>query len=294
MFNTNFLLTTNVKSVDLIIMCTLTIPIFLIYVIYTLIYFLKIDKSLNTNCNKTHGLSRFCLAGIFFLFGLIIFDVNFEFLTAYITQYVDEAYLGADTMKKLNSSIIFKGISVAYKAIPINVLMNFTIICTAIYTSTEGIIASLKTLKVEAGLAIELPEIKRKRLAAMFLLWCYISIICTIYTILIGSETVKFELTNCYISTGLTLVILFLAERAPSLLQDTTQQSKVVKVSNNIVTDYNDSDKTSYIDSEINKLWNVDKFGDKVTEAEIKHINVQNVFNKTENHETNINVETDI
>lgn len=262
------------RTLDLIAVLSLSIPVFLIYVVYTFIYFLKIDKS---NMNKTeiyksHGLSRFCLAGVFFLFGLILFDVNFEFVTAYITQYIDAVYLGPKLMDKLNSSILYKGISAAYKAVPISILMNFTIICTAIYTSTEGIIASLKTLKLEPGLSVELPAIKRRRLASMFILWCYISIICTIYTFLVGSETVKFELTNCYVSTGLTLIILFLAERSPTLLQDTTQKTRLLKTANNVVSEYNEGDNTSFIDPKIQNMWNNEIFGDKVTESQMRRI----------------------
>ena len=45
----------------------------------------------------------------------------------------------------------------AYRPVPINILINGTIFCIALYTGTEGIIAGMKTLKVEQGLAVELP-----------------------------------------------------------------------------------------------------------------------------------------
>ena len=284
-------------SIDLLIMSLLTIPVFLIYVVYTLVFFLKIDKKYKEKYNyyEKHGLSRFCLAGIFFLFGLIIFDINFEFITAYITQYVNEAYLSPKIYEKLNKSIIYKGISAMYKNIPIDVLINFTIICTAIYTSTEGIIASLKTLKVEAGVAIELPAIKRVRLSAMFILWGYIAIICSIYTFLIGSETVSFYLKNVYISTGLTLVILFLAERAPSMLQDTsTKPTKLVKTADNVVKEFNENDGKSYIDPDVEKLWNNNNVcGDKISDEQLKEININNIINTTNNDESK-NIKLDI
>lgn len=285
------LLTKNTYTIDLIIVAALTIPIFLAYVVYTFVFFLKIDKKYKEKHNyyEKHGLSRFCLAGIFFLFGLILFDINFEFITAYITQYLNESYLSREIYNKLNSSIIFKGVAAMYKSIPIDILINFTIICTAIYTSTEGIIASLKTLKVEPGVAIELPAIKRLRLSAMFILWCYIALVCTIYTFMIGSETVSFHLKNVYISTGLTLVILFLAERSPSLLQDTSSQSsKLVKVSNNVVKEYNEGDGKSYIDPEIESTWD-SICGDKITEDQLKEITINNITHNTTHNTTNDN-----
>lgn len=266
------------QVLDLILVALLTIPVFLVYVVYTFIYFLRTDKKKLRNGEEyyeTHGLSRFCLAGIFFLFGLIIFDVNFEFVIAIITRYFTEEYLGYTLMETLNSSILYKGISSMYKDIPINILMNFTIICTAIYTTTEGIIASLKTLKVEPGLAVELPAIKRRRLAAMFILWCYLSVICTIYTFIIGSDTVSFELLNVYISTGLTLLILFLAERSPTLLKDKSSRTRLVKVENNVVTEYNGTDNKSIIDSDVISVWANEGIGDKITKEQSKSIKLE-------------------
>ena len=155
----NFLQITATHKFDFITIFSLTVPVFIGFIIFTTIYFFRIDKMNSSQANyyKSHGLSRFCLAGIFFLFGLIIFDLNFEFILGYLTQYINTDNFNIYTISKLENSILFKSLTSVYKTIPINILINFTIICTAIYTSTEGIIASLKTLKVEPGLSVELP-----------------------------------------------------------------------------------------------------------------------------------------
>ena len=116
---------------------------------------------------------------------------------------------------------------------------------------------------------MELPLLKRQRLSSMFLLWCYIAIIATIYNILIGSDVVIFPIKNIYISTGLTLVILFLAERSPSLLQDTSISSKLVKTADNVVS----TDTETYLDAD--KAWNGvnnEIYGDKVSLEDVKKV----------------------
>lgn len=225
---------------DLIVVFIATAPVFCIFVAFTILYFLFIDKSFRKkeegDYYEYHGLSRFCLAGIFFMFGLIIFDMIMEFISAYAINFINPDIMGYDLVEILNQSLIFTGMCKVFKGVPTDILINFTIVCTALYTSTEGVIASLRTLKVEEGLAVELPALKRKRLATMFLMWCYLAIISTLYTFLIGSDEVDFDLPNVYVSVGVTLIILFLAERSPSLLKDQSMQTKIIRSSNNVVS----------------------------------------------------------
>lgn len=228
-----------VHVLDLVMILAFTVPPFLLFLIFTIVYFNVVDKAHKDDEEYyvNHGLSRFCLGGIFFLFGLILFDIMTEFVSAYCTMYInpDVVELVDEHLSDiLHRSLIFNGIGKAYKAVPTSILINFTIICTAIYTSTEGLIASLKTLKLEEGLAVELPAVKRRRLAIMFVLWGYLSVIATLYTFLVGSDKVKFDLPNIYVSVGLTLVILFMAERSPSLLKDKTTGAKIVKTAENV------------------------------------------------------------
>lgn len=236
-----------VRTTDLLIVLGLTIPVFLIYVVFTTIYFLIVDKKFHKKENgdyyESHGLSRFCLGGIFFMFGLTLFDMMMEFISAYSVSFINPDIMGKDIAGILNRSLIFNGLCKVFKSVPTDILINFTIVCTAIYTGTEGIIASLRTLKVDAGLAVELPALKRKRLATLFGMWAYLAIISTAYTFLIGSETVKFDIGNVYVALGVTMIILFLAERSPSLLKDQTLQTKILKVSSNgVVKPYNEDD----------------------------------------------------
>lgn len=229
----------SVRKTDIIILLSATIPIFAIYLIFTLVYFLVIDKKLHKKEDggyyESHGLSRFCLGGIFLMFGLIIFDMIMEFISAYSVNFINPDIMSEEVVTFLNQSLIFNGMCKVFKSVPTDILINFTILCTAVYTSTEGVIASLRTLNVAEGLSVELPAVKRKRLAIMFAMWAYLAIISTLYTFLIGSDTVKFDLANVYISLGLTLVILFLAERSPSLLKDKSLQTKIHKSANNVI-----------------------------------------------------------
>lgn len=228
-----------VHIIDLLTIGLCTVPVFFIFLIFTIIYFNVVDKAHKDDEEYyvNHGLSRFCLGGIFFLFGLILFDIITEFVSAYSTMFINPdlaELVDPKILEFLHQSLIFNGIGKVFKDVPTNILINFTIVCTAIYTSTEGAIASLRTLKVEEGLAVELPAVKRRRLSVMFVLWCYLAVVATLYTFLIGSDVIKFDLPNIYVSVGLTLVILFLAERSPSLLKDKSTGAKIVKSTNNV------------------------------------------------------------
>lgn len=233
----------SVRTIDIVILFSLTLPVFLFYLIFSIIYFTIFDKrdhkKENGNYYESHTLSRFCLAGIFFMFGLILFDMVMEFISAYSINFINPEITSKEITDILKGSLIFNGICKVFKSVPTDILINFTIVCTTLYTGTEGIIASLRTLKVDSGLAVRLPAHKRKRLAVLFFMWGYLSIITTLYTFLIGSETVKFDIANVYAALGITLIILFLAERSPTLLKDKTLQPKVVKVdSESVVKNY--------------------------------------------------------
>lgn len=262
-----------IHTADIVTILCMTVPPLLIYLLFTLIYFLKFDKKKKTNEEyyQVCGLSRFCLGGIFFLFGLILFDMALEFLLAYITEFIDVEQYGEKFQQIFTKSMIFCGISKVFRAIPTSILINFTIICTAIYTGTEGIIASLRTLKVEEGIAVELPAIKRKRLSIIFIIWCFIAVLATVYTFLIGSETVKFDLTNIYVSLGISLLILFLAERSPTLLKDVEHRTRVVKSVGDKVVEYKSGESQSYVEE--NEYWDDNnQIGDKITEEQSKKL----------------------
>lgn len=256
-----------VHIIDLFTIGLCTVPPFLIFLIFTIFYFNVVDKTYKDDEEYyvNHGLSRFCLGGIFFLFGLILFDITTEFVSAYSTMFINPdlaELVDPKILEFVNQSLIFNGIGRVFKAVPTHILINFTIICTAIYTSTEGVIASLRTLKVEEGLAVELPAVKRRRLSIMFLLWCYLAIIATVYTFLIGSEEIKFDLPNIYVSVGLTLVILFLAERSPSLLKDKSTGTKIIRSADNVVEAPATSDALT--DTEFKTVIDVDIVADHV------------------------------
>lgn len=200
------------------------LPLFFmtIFILYSIFYFNFTDKKMKNNEGyKHHGLSRFILIGIFFMFGLIIFDLNMSFISAFANQILIN-----DSDNELMNNYFFNYFVSFYRTVPIDILINITIACVAIYTGTEGIIASLKTLSLEAGLSVELPAKKRKRLSVMFIIWCYISVISTIYTYLISNENISFYISNIYIGLGTTLLILFIAERAPKTLENSNLHKK--------------------------------------------------------------------
>lgn len=212
------ILTENFGGFDIFAILVLSVPIFLLYCIFTIIYFKKIDVvHVNKLKKEKRGLSRMILGGIFFMFGLIIFDLAMEFVSAFAFELAKSEDFTALIM---NQSIMLQNICKTYRSIPIDQLINFTIICTAIYTGTEGAIAGLKTINMSEGIVIELPPMKRKRLSVMFYIWCYIAVIATLYTMIIGSDKINFHLENIYISLGLNLLILFIAERGPATLEN--------------------------------------------------------------------------
>ena len=206
----------NIALIDIIICFLLTIPVFIAYLVVTIIFFKKVDKPVNT---KTHGLSRFSLGGVLIIFGMIIADMNIEFVSAMIISLNEHGKLNLDELKPVLDSIFFINFIEQYRKIPFSILVMGNIFCTALYAGAEGLISSFKTLKVPKGICIELPLIKRTRLKFIFLIWCAIAILASIYTIIIGSEKVEFEVALSYTGIISTLIILMLADRAPSVLQ---------------------------------------------------------------------------
>ena len=207
---------TNIAFIDIMVCFLLTIPIFLAYLIITFLFFKKVDKPVNT---KTHGLSRFALGGVLIIFGMIIADMNIEFISAMIISLNEHGKLNLDELKPVLDSVFFINFIEHYRNIPFDILVLGNILCTAFYAGAEGLISSFKTLKVPKGICIELPLIKRTRLKFIFLIWCAIAILASIYTIIIGSEKVEFEVALSYTGIISTLIILMLADRAPSVLQ---------------------------------------------------------------------------
>ena len=209
----------NIAIIDLIACFLLTVPIFLVFVISTILYFKKIDKPVN---EKTHGLSRFSLGGVLLIFGMILVDMNVEFISAMIISLSVHGKLNLEELKPILDSTFFINFIERYRKIPFDILVIGNIFCTALYAGAEGLISSFKTLKVPEGMCIELPLIKKKRIKYIFLVWCGIAIIASIYTIIIGSEEIEFEVALSYTGVISTLIILMLADRSPSILQNFT------------------------------------------------------------------------
>ena len=202
---------------DMITLFVFSIPVMFVYLIICLIYVKKIDKAPKETAK--HGLSRFVLIGLLVLFMFILFDTVIEFFSAFFYQYYKTI------PNHENESIIFKNMCEKTRTFPINILINFTTFCTFLYAGAEGAIAGMKTLQVDSGLCIELPDIKRQRLKIVFLSWCYVGIIANIYQYIIGGEIVDFNLTEIYVGLGTSLAIMFIAERSPQMLANKTTKS---------------------------------------------------------------------
>lgn len=230
----------NIALIDIFICFLLTIPIFIAYLVVTFLFFKKVDKPVNT---KTHGLSRFALGGVLIIFGMIIVDMNIEFVSAMIISLNEHGKLNLDELKPVLDSIFFINFIEHYRNIPFDILVMGNIFCTALYAGAEGLISSFKTLKVPKGMCIELPLIKRTRIKFIFLVWCAIAILASIYTIIIGSEEIEFEIALSYTGVISTLIILMLADRAPSVLQpfstNTDDEVTNVNISNPVETEVN-------------------------------------------------------
>ena len=202
---------------DMISLFVFSIPVMFIYFIICSIYIKKIDKAPKETAK--HGLSRFVLIGLLILFMFILFDTVIEFFSAFFFQY----YKTIPSHEA--ESIIFKNMCERTRTFPINILINFTTFCTFLYAGAEGAIAGMKTLQVDSGLCIELPNIKRQRLKMVFLSWCYVGIVANIYQYIIGGEIVDFNLAEIYVGLGTSLAIMFIAERSPQMLANKTIKS---------------------------------------------------------------------
>lgn len=219
-------------SINPVMVVVLTVLPVVFYTIYTIVQFTKTDKSVTQlgGDATVKGLSRFCAAGIYVLFGFILFSLIIEFLTAY--------FINVEVKLSTDSQLLSMIMSV-YRGLPIELLVNGTIFCIALYTGTEGFIAGIKTLNISQGLCVELPYIKRKRLSSMFFIWCFLSIVSTIYHVIVGSDEVNFCVSNMYVGLIVDLAILFLAERTPTMLENKTTkefENNVIKSATNVVS----------------------------------------------------------
>ena len=246
----------DIAFIDIFICFLLTIPIFIGYLVITYLFFKKVDKSVNV---KTHGLSRFALGGVLIIFGMIIADMNIEFVSAMIISLNEHGKLNLDELKPVLNSIFFINFIEHYRNIPFDILVMGNIFCTALYAGAEGVISSFKTLKVPKGMCIELPLIKRTRIKFIFLVWCAIAILASIYTIIIGSEEIEFEVALSYTGVISTLIILILADRAPSVLQPFSTNTK------NEVVDVNIANP---VEAEVN----LGEFNERGTSDAIDHV----------------------
>ena len=246
----------DIAFIDIFICFLLTIPIFIGYLVITYLFFKKVDKSVNV---KTHGLSRFALGGVLIIFGMIIADMNIEFVSAMIISLNEHGKLNLDELKPVLNSIFFINFIEHYRNIPFDILVMGNIFCTALYAGAEGVISSFKTLKVPKGMCIELPLIKRTRIKFIFLVWCAIAILASIYTIIIGSEEIEFEVALSYTGVISTLIILILADRAPSVLQP---------FSTNIKNEVVDVNIANPVEAEVN----LGEFNERGTSDAIDHV----------------------
>lgn len=212
---------TQLKIVDIGVLTLLTLGAFALYVTYAIIYFIKFDKKIKLDSSgKKPGLSRMCLIGIFFLFGLLIFDYACSFGQLYLSNYIDYKQSHQIINILTENSFSFYTMVNKYQLLPISLFVNGMFIVSFFYIGVEGLISSLKTMNVQSGLRIEMPEKKRTRLANIFYIWCFISVLTTIYTILLGTSEVNFYNKNCVFSTIATLIIVVLSERSPSALEN--------------------------------------------------------------------------
>lgn len=229
-----FLSSVNLNANPIVVILLSVAPI-IVFTTITCIQFIVVDKSVAKLGGdiRNKGLSRFCTGGLYVLFGFILFSLIIEFLTAYLIN-----------IKIKNNDIdVLNMIVESYRELPIELLINGSIFLVAIYTGAEGVIAGMKTLNIPAGLCIELPYIKRKRLSGMFVMWVFLSIVATIYHVIVGSDQVNFCVKNLFIGMIVDLVILFIAERTPTMLENKTSKtfddmvlnsSKVTVVSKNV------------------------------------------------------------
>lgn len=217
------------KYIDLGILLLLTLGVFIFYVIYAIVFFVKVDKNIKLDSSGAkHGLSRMCLQGIFFLFGLLIFDLTCEFGQVFLNAYINSEQKTQFIDHFMNNSFSFYSLINKYRFLPIELFINGMFVVSFFYIGVEGLISSLKTMNIESGLRIELPEKKRKRLSNIFYIWCLLSLITTVYTILVGSDDITFCNKNCIFSTIVTLIVIILSERSPSALENV----KIIKDKN--------------------------------------------------------------
>lgn len=243
----------NFKYIDIGLLSFLTLGFFIAYIVYTIIYFVKFDKNVKLDSGgNTHGLSRICLCGIFFLFGLLIFDIICEFGQVYISKYMEHKPITERTISTFLMSKCFTFFILfnEYQFLPLEVFINGMFAVSFFYIGVEGLIASLKTLNVESGLRIELPAKKRTRLANIFYIWCFLSLLTTVYTILLGSDTINFYNKNCVFCTIATLIVVILSERSPQLLENAT----IIKSSNSSKVDCNIVKQDMTIKEAINSI----------------------------------------
>lgn len=226
------------KYIDIGILTLLTLGVFALYVTYAIIYFVKYDKKAKLDASgKKPGLSRMCLIGIFFLFGLLIFDLTCNFGQIYLSNYINYKSDHKIVTIIMENSFSFFTIINDYQLLPITLFINGMFIVSFFYIGVEGLISCLKTMNIESGLRIELPEKKKTRLANIFYIWCFLAVLTTIYTVLLGTDKIDFYNKNCVFSAIATLIIVILSERSSSAFENVKIVKSGEKASNMNIID---------------------------------------------------------
>lgn len=253
------------KYLDIGILTLLTLGVFALYIVYAIIYFVKVDKKAKLDlAGKKPGLSRMCLIGIFFLFGLLIFDLTCNFGQIYLSNYLGFKSEHQIINKIMDNSFSFFTIINGYQLLPISLFINGMFIVSFFYIGVEGLISCLKTMNIESGLRIELPEKKKTRLANIFYIWCFLAVLTTVYTVLLGSDTIDFYNKNCVFSAIATLIIVILSERSASAFENVKIVKSGEKTTNMNIIDGVSMKEEVTIKSLIN---NINAISDKIVDS---------------------------
>jgi len=114
--------------------------------------------------------------------------------------------------------------------IPLDIIIDSTVLYTLVYGGFEGSTSFIKTLSLPAGNIAAMPNYKIKNFFGMVWAWFFTALLLTIFSLLIeltDTGTVSFFLNKVYIGLGSSSMVYLYGRQAPKITEDLTIKKRI-------------------------------------------------------------------
>lgn len=112
--------------------------------------------------------------------------------------------------------------------LPINVLLDFVVLYTLGYGGFEGSTAFIKTLSLDGGQFIQMPEKKLKRFFRFIMMWYIVAIVLSLYQMMILTvdSQLSFFVDKAFTGLGMSSMVYMYGRKAPKTVADLSIKKK--------------------------------------------------------------------